>query len=161
MAYEWNNLFFSCQICNQRFKKNYFPIEDETKRAKNHTFDYLKEDHLLIHPSVDNPDDHIIFNRHVPVAKTEKGKTSISSFGIDRPELNRIREAHLQNVRINQAFAKIDLENITDSDRQHYSRIMQQPWPILEQLIRTAKAFMTTAADDTKPFAAMVRAHLV
>ena len=27
LAYEWDNLLFSCQICNQRYKKNLFPIK--------------------------------------------------------------------------------------------------------------------------------------
>ncbi len=88
LAYEWTNLFFSCQICNQRFKKNYFPLEDESKRARNHTFDYQSESSTLLHPSIDEPADHITFNRHVAVAKSRRGKLSITGFGIDRQELN-------------------------------------------------------------------------
>jgi len=159
LAYDWNNLFFSCQICNQRFKKNYFPLEDESKRAKNHTFDYLEESPLLLNPSVDNPEGHITFNRHVPVAKSERGEASIKGYGIDRPALNRIREAHLQNVHNNGALAGVDLENITDLRRQQLSQDMHLPWPVLEQLIRTAKVFTTTASNADKPFSAMVRAN--
>lgn len=159
LAYDWNNLFFSCQICNQRFKKNYFPLEDEAQRARNHTVDYQNEAPLLLHPSTDEPADHITFNRHVPVAKTNRGKVSITGFGIDRPELNRLREAHLQNVRNNEALAKVDLAHLTEADRVLYSAIMNQPWPILEEIILTAKAFMGKAANDTQPFAAMVRAN--
>jgi uncharacterized protein (TIGR02646 family) len=33
LAYEWSNLYFSCQICNQRHKKNLFPLEDPGRRA--------------------------------------------------------------------------------------------------------------------------------
>ncbi|WP_460914933.1 HNH endonuclease family protein [Spirosoma areae] len=159
LAYDWNNLFFSCQICNQRLKKNHFPLANEEKRAKNHTADYIQETPLLLHPAMDNPEDHITFNHHVPVDKTERGKISISSFGIDRPTLNRIREAYLQNVRNNEALAGVNLDTITNAKRQQLSQLLNMPWPVIEQLIRTAKIFMATAADDAKPFAAMVRAN--
>ena len=34
LAYDWKNLYFSCQLCNQRHKKNLFPLKDPNKRAK-------------------------------------------------------------------------------------------------------------------------------
>lgn len=161
LAYDWGNLFFSCQICNQGFKKNHFPIEEETNRAKNHTFDYLKERPLLIHPSLDNPEDYITFNRHVPtpITKSKRGDLSITSYGIDRPSLNRIREAYLQNVENNRALSSVDLATITDDECQQYSQIMHQPWPVLRELILKAKEFVAVAANDSQPFAAMVRAN--
>ena len=159
LAYDWTNLFFSCQICNQRFKKNYFPIRDEAHRAKNHEDDSKQETHLLMHPSEDNPEDHITFNRHVPVGKDNRGKLSIAGFGIDRSELNRVREAYLQNVRNNIAFAKVNLSELTTTDKEEYSRIMNEPWPVLEDIIMKAKAFVILAARDTQPFSAMVRAN--
>lgn len=161
LGYNWDNLFFSCQICNQRFKKNYFPLEDETKRALNHTFDYLEESPLLVNPSVDNPEDHITFNRHIPVpmAKSKRGELSITSYGIDRPALNNVREAYLQNFRNNIAFAGVDLETITDLEREQFSHIMHRPWEEVLDLILKAKAFVAVATDDTQPFAAMVRAN--
>ncbi|GAB4011160.1 hypothetical protein GCM10028808_23940 [Spirosoma migulaei] len=161
LVYDWDNLFFSCQICNQRFKKNYFPLEDETKRAVNHTLDYREESPLLLHPSIDNPEDHITFNRHVPVpvSKSKRGEVSITSFGIDRPALNNVREAYLQNVRNNIAFAGVDLETITDLEREQLSHIMHRAWEDVLDLILKAKAFVAIAADDTQPFAAMVRAN--
>ena len=33
LAYEWSNLFFSCQLCNQRFKDNLFPLKNPGDRA--------------------------------------------------------------------------------------------------------------------------------
>lgn len=162
LAYDWNNLFFSCQICNQRYKKNYFPLDDETKRAKNHTFDYGQEDPLLLNPAVDNPEDHITFNRHVPVHKTERGEVSISGYGIDgkdRPKLKRDRETYLQNVRNNVSLASVDLGTITSEEQEQTSKFFHLPWEDLQDLIVKAKAFVAIAADDTQPFSAMVRAN--
>lgn len=159
LAYDWNNLFFSCQICNQRYKKNYFTLKDETSRAVNHTVDYQQESPFLIHPAQDEPTDHITFNRHVPVAKNKRGKLSITAFGIDRSELNQIREAYLQNVKNNIALAGVDLETITDAECQQMSQLMHQPWEILQDLILKAKLFVAIAAQDNQPFSAMVRAN--
>jgi uncharacterized protein (TIGR02646 family) len=159
LAYEWTNLFFSCQICNQRFKKNYFPLEDETNRAQNHTFDYKIESSTLLHPSVDNPENHITFNRHVPVGQSNRGKLSIAGFGIDRNELNRIREAYLQNVRNNIFLAGFDPVVMTANERLILSQQSGQPWEVIESLIQIAKLFTAKAAKDTQPFAAMVRAN--
>lgn len=32
LAYEWSNLFLSCERCNQQFKKNLFPLLNQDKR---------------------------------------------------------------------------------------------------------------------------------
>jgi hypothetical protein len=34
LAYAWENLFFACQLCNQSFKKNLFPLADPARRAQ-------------------------------------------------------------------------------------------------------------------------------
>jgi hypothetical protein len=36
LAYEWTNLLVSCQICNQKFKKNLFPLRRPSRRARCH-----------------------------------------------------------------------------------------------------------------------------
>jgi len=37
LAYDWSNLFLSCQICNQIHKKNLFPLADPTQ-SKGHPY---------------------------------------------------------------------------------------------------------------------------
>jgi uncharacterized protein (TIGR02646 family) len=160
LAYDWENLFFSCQICNQRFKKNYFPLETEADRATNHTANYRRENNLLIHPSLNEPAVHITFNRHVPVGKDKRGRLSIQAFGIDREKLNEVREAHLQNVRNNKFLAGFDLTQTTEDERRLLEQRFGQPWPVIENLILTAKTFMATATQDSQPFAAMIRANI-
>ena len=159
LAYGWSNLFFSCEICNQRHKKSYFPLADETSRAKSHTDDYQTESNLLLHPSLDNPEDHISFNRHVPVAKDKRGELSIAAFGINRPALNRNREKHLRNVRYDEAFANVDLTSLTAESKEELVQVFGLPWSYLEGLILTAKTFIAKATADDQPFAAMIRAN--
>ena len=52
LAYVWENLFFACQLCNQTFKQNLFPLANPTKRrARSHMDDLSAEEPLLIHPA--------------------------------------------------------------------------------------------------------------
>src|SRR5207248_2896103 len=46
LAYAWDNLFCSCQLCNQRFKRNLFPLRDGRRRARSHTHKLDKEQPL-------------------------------------------------------------------------------------------------------------------
>src|ERR1044072_3069439 len=54
LAYNWENLFLACQLCNQRFKKNLFPLTNPTRRATSHTHHLRKENPLFINPSTEN-----------------------------------------------------------------------------------------------------------
>lgn len=96
LAYEWRNLYASCQICNQRFKKNWFPLANEATRARNHLSDIADEAPLLIDPGGDeDPIQHIEFAREVPRARrgSNRGRATISILGLDRHELNDMRRA--------------------------------------------------------------------
>lgn len=157
LAYDWQNLFFSCEICNRRHKKNFFPLENEANRAHNHRFDLNLEESQLIHPSVDNPNDHLEFRRHVVVNKTVKGQKSIQAYGLARPKINYVRENYLQCVRNNIALASVDLDTIGEEEKRTISRVFKLPWSELEDLILIAKEFLAVAASDRKPFSLMVR----
>lgn len=98
LIYDWNNLLFSCQICNQKYKKNNFPLADENTRAKNHHQDIQQEKTLLIHPCEENPENHITFIKEDVKAKDEKGRISIDVFGLDRVELIEQRRKYLRLI---------------------------------------------------------------
>lgn len=99
LAYDWNNLLFSCQICNQKYKKNYFPLKDSSKRCNpSKTFDVSQEEPLLINPSIMDPSLHIKFDDEIPVGITEEGETSIKVLGLDREELNEERREVLNKL---------------------------------------------------------------
>ncbi len=91
LAYEWSNLFLACQICNQRFKKNLFPLEDRNKRSKSHSDDLSQEKHLFIKPDEENPEKHISFHGVFPYAEDRKGEITIQHAGLKRKELRESR----------------------------------------------------------------------
>jgi len=108
LAYDWDNLFFSCQLCNQRHKKNLFPLIDLTTRMIDPEGDLAVETPLFLHPVHDNPEDHIVFIEEVPrhLPGSIRGEATINSLGLDRLKLNEDRRMSLQHV--------IDIINIIE-----------------------------------------------
>ena len=151
-AYDWDNLFFSCEVCNSRYKKNYFPLEDETQRAKNHHDDIDKEHPLLVHPSRDEPESHIGFRREVCRPKDKKGEKSIAAYGLNRDTLIENRREYLNKVKHNLIFSKMDTDTKT-SIREQFNFTEEE----MNDLIETARRFINKAARSDSPFAAMVR----
>ena len=90
LAYDWNNLFISCQTCNQKFKRDLFPLEDESKRAKVLAVgkDLVKENPLLLQPCLDDPEDHLEFHSNGTVKPhSKRGKATIDILGLNRDAL--------------------------------------------------------------------------
>ena len=88
-AYEWENLFFSCQLCNQKYKRNLFPLEDNSKRAKTHKGKIENEAPLFVNPATENPGKFVKFRKEVAfsVNGSKKGAVTIDRIGLNRPEL--------------------------------------------------------------------------
>jgi uncharacterized protein (TIGR02646 family) len=106
MAYDFNNLLFSCQICNQRNKKNYFPIRRPEFRAVNHhhSFNLVKEKPFFINPSIENPKFLIGFRGPEAIGrdKNYRGKKTIDSLGLNRKGkkgLSDLYEMRLQHYQ--------------------------------------------------------------
>ncbi len=159
MAYEWSNLFFSCQICNQSFKRNYFPITDEKKRAKCHT-DKLESVRitLLIDPGKEDPEKHIGFRDEIPFHKTLKGELSIKYFGIDRDKLNEKRRKHLEEVRRNIVLAQIKVSDLSAVQKKETKDLLGATTDKeLADIIDTAKNYIANAAKQSAAFTSMVR----
>ena len=59
LAYDWDNLLLSCSACNQRHKRNLFPLTNPGKRANSHTHDVALEAPLFLHPAQQDPEQYI------------------------------------------------------------------------------------------------------
>ena len=102
LAYEWSNLFYSCQLCNQRFKDNLLPLRDNRSRARPHKRDISKEQPLLIDPAAQDPAVYIAFRDEYAFAVNHcrEGVTTIDVLGPNREELAEYRRRRLQDLRI-------------------------------------------------------------
>lgn len=101
LSYNWDNLLLSCQMCNQRHKKNLFPVRNTANRALSHTDDISNEEPLFVHPVIDDPSTLISFNQEIPVSVdgNDRGAMTISRLGLDREALNEQRRSVLNPIR--------------------------------------------------------------
>lgn len=65
LAYKWDNLLLSCEICNRRNKKNYFPLLPNSPRALSHNDDCNLEQPVFINPANEDAEALITFNGFV------------------------------------------------------------------------------------------------
>lgn len=93
LAYDWDNLLYSCSECNTGCKRCLFPLVNPNQRniaAQS----IANEQPLLINPANPNtdPKNHIVFNRHIAIGITAEGQTTIDVFKLnDRPLLTEHR----------------------------------------------------------------------
>lgn len=140
LAYAWTNLFFSCQLCNQRFKGNLFPLRDPHQRALSHHDDIMQEELLFVDPGSSDPGAFIGFREEYPYAINGNavGKTTIQALGLDRESLNERRRDRLEMLK-------------------HIKFLAERPGP--ESL--EAQAFLERAIQPNAEFSAMAIAALV
>ncbi len=103
LAYDFQNLLFSCQICNQRNKKNYFPIRRNENRCLNHHYssNLVKEKPFFINPAIENPKFLIKFigAEAKGIDKNHRGKKTIESLGLNRKGEDGISDLYELRLR--------------------------------------------------------------
>ena len=97
LAYDWQNLLFSCSECNTSYKRNLFPLVNENARDIEHR-DISNEEPAIINPVTTDPGDHIEFSEFIIRPKlidgqeSLQGKTTIGVFRLnDRKDLKERR----------------------------------------------------------------------
>lgn len=137
LAYDFRNLYFTCQICNQSFKKNYFPLADEALRAYSHRHDCELEICLILDPGKENPADHLYFEQEIVKAKngSVKGSETIKRTGLDRKKL---ADNRLEYFRILDTLAKVARgTNPEAAEAQTLFKTLGQPQSIYSLMVRS------------------------
>lgn len=117
LTYKWENLYPSCQHCNQRRKDqphwddlvprpsggkvDQFPLGDETTRALQPTDDIQAEDKLLLDPCNDDPENHLGYDptgQVFSVNNSRSGERTIAVVHLNRRRLRMRRRETLQLV---------------------------------------------------------------
>ncbi|HTN01075.1 hypothetical protein [Planctellipticum variicoloris] len=125
LAYDWQNLTFSCQLCNQQFKKNHFPLANPTKRARSHRDDLNQEKPLLVNPVVESPTRSIGFRQEVAFGKTRRGRETIEALGLNRGPLLELRRERLRiasNLRSAISLA-LHRDDLSEDERRELERL--------------------------------------
>lgn len=117
LAYRWENLFPSCELCNQRRKDrplwgdprfagtagkaDQFPLSDESTRAMDHFHDVARESPLLLDPCSDDPENHLRYDATGQVFAlngSQKAEASIAVFHLGRRRLRDLRKEKIEAV---------------------------------------------------------------
>lgn len=163
LAYDWNNLFFSCQICNGSFKRNLFFLTDEAVRVRNHHTAALEPltHTLVVNPAEEDPEKHIGFRSEVVFGKTPKGEASYKIFGLHRPKLEEARRIHLEKLKRDAMLSLFSTDLVNAAFKKQYNAQTGQNLKVgeIKQLIIAAKNTVATAAFAHAPFAGLVRAN--
>jgi uncharacterized protein (TIGR02646 family) len=158
LAYDWSNLLLCCQLCNQRFKRNHFPLAEPSRRARSHRDDISQEEPLLIHPAVEDPANFLEFRENVirAIDENPRGEATIRSFGLDRPELEDQRLARFSLIR-----RVIPIIEQLIEMRDRLSGMRPEAMTADEQRdLAEAEAAIEQFMGDSAEYAAMVRAAL-
>jgi uncharacterized protein (TIGR02646 family) len=157
LAYDWNNLMYSCEKCNRKHKLNNFPLNQEVTRKTDPNNPNLlaNEDCLLINPIEENPGLFIEFKEEVPVSINGnlKGTTSIKYYGLER--LNDSRLENLKAIKLALTFSNIDETNAAEV-AQAAADLKISSADLVDSIIN-AKQLFNSAAKDTAKFAYSVR----
>ncbi|MEH6412564.1 AAA family ATPase [Pseudomonas sp. CGJS7] len=121
LAFEWRNLFYSCDECALR-KGNKFPIEGSPANFLSSYQDTVKHERaLLIDPTTDDPEKHLFFRLNGDVHPlTHKGYETIQTFGLDRSQLVYARLKTVQDFfRALQYRADMDFQSMLHAYAPH------------------------------------------
>ena len=139
LAYNWDNLLWSCGPCNSQHKGDLFPLEDPSRRALDHHMSLLDELPELVHPALDRPREHIVFHYEIPLGITALGRKTIEVLGLDKIREERLR--YLDQVRTTWELYD-DLKNSVD--------------PVARRHAFQARDILLAAVATDRPFSALV-----
>lgn len=155
-AYSWNNYLLSCAICNQTWKRNYFPIDGDPT-LRNRPMIGVPELELLFHPFEDEePIDHFRYELDGRIRGiSPMGLATIETVGLWRPSLVVQRKKHLatlarligemlapgasddlvrSNVRTILEKGSDDRNNFPGMTRIFWVQVSEMSWEQLEEL---------------------------
>jgi uncharacterized protein (TIGR02646 family) len=149
LAYAWSNLYYSCQLCNQRFKKNLFPLRDGRKRAKSHHQAIDKEVPLLVDPGVLDPTSFVGFREEYAFAidDSAEGATTIDVLGLNREELAEIRRDRLESVK-----------QLVGARTALLNALADAPSPEIQARLEEIENFLALRLHSTAEYSAMLQA---
>jgi hypothetical protein len=160
MAYSWENLHLSCDICNRTYKKNYFPLKNNVLRISTHHNEHNlnKEEPLLLSPTEDN-EIHFEFKKHIIKGLTIEGKTSVIHYGLDRTELNQKRLEWYEMIDTHAFFYNLNPDNISNEQINTLNVAIKKKYTrsTLRELHLRSKRILDNAANKKGKFTLMVR----
>jgi len=127
LAYTWENLCYCKTKINISYKKSFFPLDGEYLRVSKYSGDISMEKPLLLDPFVDEPRDHIRFHEEAPYSLTDRGKCSITYYGLRDDGLNNARRKHFAYLQMcRQMIILLEAKDPGDPDIQKHKKIIAE-----------------------------------
>jgi uncharacterized protein (TIGR02646 family) len=155
LAYDWANLFFCCSLCNQRFKRNHFPLANDNRRAASHHDPIEREEPLLIHPESDDPASFLEFDQEYlcSIGGHPRGEATISILGLNREEIVEKRRHLLGLIKDLIGCRELLARQVEENPGPESSRRLAL---VDQRLDWYSEAYRSDSAE----YAAMIRASL-
>ena len=150
LGHDWNNLLYSCPLCNRSYKNDDFPLVNEANRVTTPGSIAIEEP-LIVNPAAEDPLQHIRFNRYMIVDITAQGKETIKMFQLNnRAELVNDRK-ELFELYIDQKKTLEDAQKIIESPNlpKEFKNALG------EIIIRSSKAIQTYKSEK-RPYSGML-----
>jgi hypothetical protein len=132
LAWTWENLLFTCIECNREYKKDQFPLVDETTRLLPEVAPPGDESPLLIDPYAPEGDPRleIVFRREcvqgrerwTPYGVTLRGIETVRICGLDRPGLIELYNKHVRD------FVRPAIEHFVSVAKTEDARAIVDAW---------------------------------
>jgi uncharacterized protein (TIGR02646 family) len=91
LAFEWQNLYLSCEVCNRRHKHELFPLAHPEQRVLSHhrSAELHAEQPMFVDPGHEDPASFIEFRREyaAAVAGNARGFATCDALQLNRPSL--------------------------------------------------------------------------
>lgn len=106
LAWNWDNLLFSCTTCNSQARKgNHFALEPGSTPLSPRQEPPGDEQSMFIDPSCEDPLDHIVFVQlrrghwvPRPYKGSSRGHYTVAKLGLDRPDLLTLYRDHVEHT---------------------------------------------------------------
>nr|WP_128798646.1 hypothetical protein [Corallococcus coralloides] len=147
LAWTWQNLLFSCAICNRSAKNDLFPLEHGSVPLLAEAQPPGGERSTLIDPCDEDPVEsiHFVFNglHWQPVGRNGnvRGQRTIEILKLDRPDLLTIYDAHVDH----QVKPRVDA--VRDAIRRADVPLIKTAWHRVRGLLSPRMQFVALTFD--------------
>lgn len=137
LTWTWENLLFACIDCNREYKRDQFPLADESARLQPESGPPQNEQPHIIDPydpAID-PRAEIEFRRERvqgkerwrPHGRTERGQATVRLCGLDRPGLIELYNRHVRD------FVRPRVERFLAATHTEDARAIIEAWSMLKR----------------------------
>lgn len=130
LAYAWDNLYLSCEVCNRRHKRSLFPLLNPDRRVSSHhqAGELHTEQPLFVDPGREDPMEFIEFRRELAVSArgNPRGTETIAALQLNRKDLWERRRDRRELLRACVVvLAKATRVELSEQEREDVLRILE------------------------------------